>query len=90
MMPLINFQSLIRFDFDIQDCLQLLSDSFFILFKDCLFYHYYIRSELFELHLCCLQKLADLSTTPSARLIDGILLTKFDTIDDKVDTNQTS
>ncbi|GMY12952.1 signal recognition particle receptor subunit alpha-like [Fagus crenata] len=30
------------------------------------------------------QKLADLSTTPSARLIDGILLTKFDTIDDKV------
>ncbi|XP_073001835.1 uncharacterized protein [Typha latifolia] len=30
------------------------------------------------------QKLADLSTVPSARLIDGILLTKFDTIDDKV------
>ncbi|XP_078438794.1 signal recognition particle receptor alpha subunit family protein [Wolffia australiana] len=30
------------------------------------------------------QKLADLAMTPSARLIDGILLTKFDTIDDKV------
>ncbi|XP_042432477.1 signal recognition particle receptor subunit alpha-like [Zingiber officinale] len=30
------------------------------------------------------QKLADLSTVPNARLIDGILLTKFDTIDDKV------
>ncbi|PKA55021.1 Signal recognition particle 54 kDa protein 1 [Apostasia shenzhenica] len=30
------------------------------------------------------QKLADLSTLPTARLIDGILLTKFDTIDDKV------
>ncbi|XP_077223217.1 uncharacterized protein LOC143856819 [Tasmannia lanceolata] len=30
------------------------------------------------------QKLADLSTTLNARLIDGILLTKFDTIDDKV------
>ncbi|XP_068643771.1 uncharacterized protein [Aristolochia californica] len=30
------------------------------------------------------QKLADLSPAPSARLIDGILLTKFDTIDDKV------
>ncbi|XP_077237438.1 uncharacterized protein LOC143879135 [Tasmannia lanceolata] len=30
------------------------------------------------------QKLADLSTAPTARLIDGILLTKFDTIDDKV------
>ncbi|KAL5999411.1 hypothetical protein ACLOJK_037696 [Asimina triloba] len=30
------------------------------------------------------QKLADLSTAPNARLIDGILLTKFDTIDDKV------
>jgi len=30
------------------------------------------------------QKLADLSTTPTPRLIDGILLTKFDTIDDKV------
>lgn len=29
-------------------------------------------------------KLADLSTAPTARLIDGILLTKFDTIDDKV------
>uniref|UniRef100_A0A0A9CN57 Signal recognition particle receptor subunit alpha homolog n=1 Tax=Arundo donax TaxID=35708 RepID=A0A0A9CN57_ARUDO len=29
------------------------------------------------------QKLADLSTAPTARLIDGILLTKFDTIDDK-------
>nr|POE99564.1 signal recognition particle receptor subunit alpha [Quercus suber] len=32
----------------------------------------------------CLQKVADLSSSPSARLIDGILLTKFDTIDDKV------
>jgi hypothetical protein len=32
------------------------------------------------------QKLADLSTVPTARLIDGILLTKFDTIDDKVGT----
>ncbi|XP_044951974.1 signal recognition particle receptor subunit alpha-like [Hordeum vulgare subsp. vulgare] len=30
------------------------------------------------------QKLADLSTAPTARSIDGILLTKFDTIDDKV------
>ncbi|XP_050209067.1 uncharacterized protein LOC126659772 [Mercurialis annua] len=30
------------------------------------------------------QKLADLSTSPFLRLIDGILLTKFDTIDDKV------
>ncbi|PIA25386.1 hypothetical protein AQUCO_11700004v1 [Aquilegia coerulea] len=30
------------------------------------------------------QKLADLATSPNARLIDGILLTKFDTIDDKV------
>ncbi|KAL6847699.1 hypothetical protein ACP4OV_022487 [Aristida adscensionis] len=30
------------------------------------------------------QKLADLSAVPTARLIDGILLTKFDTIDDKV------
>ncbi|KAF6172814.1 hypothetical protein GIB67_034666 [Kingdonia uniflora] len=30
------------------------------------------------------QKLADLSASPSTRLIDGILLTKFDTIDDKV------
>lgn len=31
-----------------------------------------------------LQKLADLSPSPIPRLIDGILLTKFDTIDDKV------
>lgn len=30
------------------------------------------------------QKLADLSTSPKPQLIDGILLTKFDTIDDKV------
>lgn len=30
------------------------------------------------------QKLADLSTSPNSQLIDGILLTKFDTIDDKV------
>ncbi|PIA54810.1 hypothetical protein AQUCO_00901004v1 [Aquilegia coerulea] len=30
------------------------------------------------------QKLADLTTSPNAKLIDGILLTKFDTIDDKV------
>ncbi|CAM0910356.1 unnamed protein product [Alopecurus aequalis] len=30
------------------------------------------------------QKLADLSTAPTARSVDGILLTKFDTIDDKV------
>jgi hypothetical protein len=30
------------------------------------------------------QKLADLSTTANLRLINGILLTKFDTIDDKV------
>lgn len=30
------------------------------------------------------QRLADLSPTPEARAIDGILLTKFDTIDDKV------
>ncbi|KAJ7197348.1 hypothetical protein O6H91_Y504200 [Diphasiastrum complanatum] len=31
-----------------------------------------------------MQKLADLSATGSQQLIDGILLTKFDTIDDKV------
>ncbi|XVF89283.1 hypothetical protein PTKIN_Ptkin19aG0117600 [Pterospermum kingtungense] len=31
-----------------------------------------------------MQKLADLSTSPTPRLIDRILLTKFDTIDDKV------
>lgn len=31
-----------------------------------------------------LQKLADLSQSAAPRLIDGILLTKFDTIDDKV------
>ncbi|WVZ70155.1 hypothetical protein U9M48_018843 [Paspalum notatum var. saurae] len=30
------------------------------------------------------QKLADLSAVPTARLIDGILLTKFDSIDNKV------
>ncbi|PSS21038.1 Signal recognition particle receptor subunit alpha like [Actinidia chinensis var. chinensis] len=30
------------------------------------------------------QKLAELSTSPNPRLVDGILLTKFDTIDDKV------
>ncbi|KAJ7979599.1 signal recognition particle receptor alpha subunit family protein [Quillaja saponaria] len=30
------------------------------------------------------QKLADLSTSPNPNIIDGILLTKFDTIDDKV------
>ncbi|KAF9622709.1 hypothetical protein IFM89_032889 [Coptis chinensis] len=30
------------------------------------------------------QRLAGLATSPNARLIDGILLTKFDTIDDKV------
>ncbi|KDO59476.1 hypothetical protein CISIN_1g007033mg [Citrus sinensis] len=30
------------------------------------------------------QKLADLSSSPNPQLIDGILLTKFDTIDDKV------
>jgi signal recognition particle receptor subunit alpha len=30
------------------------------------------------------QKLAELSTTANLHLIDGILLTKFDTIDDKV------
>ncbi|CAK8564291.1 unnamed protein product [Lathyrus sativus] len=30
------------------------------------------------------QKLADLASSPTPRLIDGILLTKFDTIDDKV------
>nr|CAB3460169.1 unnamed protein product [Digitaria exilis] len=29
------------------------------------------------------QKLADLSAVPAARLIDGILLSKFDTVDDK-------
>nr|XP_023904946.1 gibberellin 20 oxidase 2-like [Quercus suber] len=34
--------------------------------------------------LMFLHKVADLSSSPSARLIDGILLTKFDTIDDKV------
>ncbi|KAG7979439.1 hypothetical protein I3843_05G131800 [Carya illinoinensis] len=36
------------------------------------------------------QKLADLLTSTSPRLIDGILLTKFDTIDDKVVTLQTA
>ncbi|CAL4910406.1 unnamed protein product [Urochloa decumbens] len=30
------------------------------------------------------QKLADFSSVPAARLIDGILLSKFDTVDDKV------
>jgi signal recognition particle receptor subunit alpha len=30
------------------------------------------------------QKLADLSPVPASRLIDGILLSKFDTVDDKV------
>ena len=30
------------------------------------------------------QRLADLSTSTRPRLIDGIVLTKFDTIDDKV------
>lgn len=30
------------------------------------------------------QKLVDLASSPTPRLIDGILLTKFDTIDDKV------
>jgi len=30
------------------------------------------------------QRLADLATTPTPHLIDGVLLTKFDTIDDKV------
>lgn len=40
----------------------------------------------FELDLSK-QKLADLSAVPTARLIDGILLTKFDTIDDKVRTS---
>lgn len=30
------------------------------------------------------QRLADLATTPKPQLIDGIVLTKFDTIDDKV------
>ncbi|KAF7152116.1 hypothetical protein RHSIM_Rhsim01G0028400 [Rhododendron simsii] len=31
-----------------------------------------------------MQKLADLSPSPNPRLIDGILVTKFDTVDDKV------
>jgi hypothetical protein len=44
-----------------------------------------VSSLLTALNLLFLeQKLADLSTVPTARLIDGILLTKFDTIDDKV------
>lgn len=30
------------------------------------------------------QRLADLATTPTPHTIDGIVLTKFDTIDDKV------
>ncbi|TKY67298.1 Signal recognition particle receptor subunit alpha-like [Spatholobus suberectus] len=30
------------------------------------------------------QKLADLSTSPTHRLIDGILSTKFDTVDDNI------
>lgn len=33
---------------------------------------------------CRTQKLVDFSTKANPRLIDGILLTKFDTIDDKV------
>lgn len=39
---------------------------------------------MFTKQLAVLQKLADLSTSPNPRMIDGILLTKFDTIDDKV------
>jgi signal recognition particle receptor subunit alpha len=45
------------------------------------------EKELISMLLICVlmaQKLVDLSTTGSPRLIDGILLTKFDTIDDKV------
>ncbi len=45
------------------------------------------EKELIIVLLICVlmaQKLVDLSTTGSPRLIDGILLTKFDTIDDKV------
>ncbi len=56
---------------------------------DCI---YFLRGIMHEkeliivLLICVLmaQKLVDLSTTGSPRLIDGILLTKFDTIDDKV------
>lgn len=36
------------------------------------------------MYIFALQKLADLSPSPNPCLIDGILLTKFDTIDDKV------
>lgn len=46
-------------------------------------YLYVIRFDWF-LILEFVQKLGDLSPSPSPRLIDGILLTKFDTIDDKV------
>ena len=82
MMLLINSQSVIRFDFYIQDCHKLFSCIFYRLFVQSLSYQ-----KLFEwCFLFCLQKLADLSNSPDARLIDGILLTKFDTIDDKVDT----
>lgn len=39
----------------------------------------------FEIYMAVvLQSLVDLSTKSTPRLIDGILLTKFDTIDDKV------
>lgn len=82
MMPLINFQSSIRFDFYtrivINCCLA------------CVLFYHYISEVSYLSYTCALQKLADLSATPSSRLIDGILLTKFDTIDDKVDTHQTS
>ncbi|KAG5063890.1 hypothetical protein JHK85_005073 [Glycine max] len=44
----------------------------------------FVGEALFFLYLSySTQKLADLSTSPTPRLIDGILLTKFDTIDDK-------
>ena len=86
MMQLINFPSSIRFDFFIQDCI----NCFLALFKT-LSVQSLLYQKLSELcFLFCLQKLADLSSSPSARLIDGILLTKFDTIDDKVVTTQTA
>lgn len=56
---------------------------------DCIYFLRGITHEkelIIVLLICVLmaQKLVDLSTTGSPRLIDGILLTKFDTIDDKV------
>lgn len=75
MMLWINCPSLIRFPLD------KLGFKLKLLTYDQLHLSVYLAACLVVLF----QKLADLSTTPNPRLIDGILLTKFDTIDDKVD-----